>query len=461
MKQFILLYFYPGLIIGMITLCPALLFGQLTIEKEISNCKFGVKNASGQWIIQPNYISIAKFTNGYFWLRGDTGIGLADEYGNLKIDCIYDDIQDFRLPYALFKLKRKGRTGVFYDEKFIVQMDTLRVELDRFPNMIVRTIEKGKNFSYCIDTTGQLQFPKLEGHFQGFGHFDIAKHYSSERKVFIINKKGEVLLDRLESAKICNSNEVRFTQNSKIGVLNINGDTVVPPKFFIQSSCMNCCLDTGFYYIIRNKLDQYGLMKGDGSVILEPKWDLIWNAGYSQFFLRQEKTGSFDPDSGIVIPMVYDTLFYLAYDYNKFDFHRYLFSQKNGKFGITSPTGETLLAHDFDDIIKGERRSGWFNYFKNDQKLVCAEVIEEGLNFTNLTLVAKSSSTHIYSQNDDLLAFEINEGDIKLVRSEEIGQLFMVYLEDEVMIFKEGKRFDLGNIRSAHSFQNRFIQVHT
>ena len=63
---------------------------ELRIVKDNVKCSYGLKDNSGNWVIEPIYILIQEYNSGYFLVKDVLGEGMLSPKGEWIIECKYD-----------------------------------------------------------------------------------------------------------------------------------------------------------------------------------------------------------------------------------------------------------------------------------------------------------------------------------------------------------------------------------
>jgi WG containing repeat len=147
-----------------IFIIPLVLFGRslnaqkLIITTDYENCGVGLKDTSGNWVLQPVYTQIEYKRKGYKLLQGDKE-GFANKEGVVIIPPIYDIIRNlstnafFELDNSFIVQSGKKQGAVDSTGKIFIPIEYNWIELCRDSSILAY---KGKKETYIYQTDGSF-----------------------------------------------------------------------------------------------------------------------------------------------------------------------------------------------------------------------------------------------------------------------------------------------------------------
>ena len=325
----------------------------LRIVKDNVNCTYGIKDSTGNWVIQPLYILIRRYNTGYFLVKDALGDGLLSPSGKWIVPCKYDQIEVAR-PFYSWQLLADQR---YFNKSDLPNDDfILEVHLGERKSLLnsrgETIVEMAKNDTYVfdgqanililassyktttyIDTAGTILIDRMPGFIAPFGartyslngdYWTVNSPYLMHGNVRVISRDGEVLKDlKVESALLLTNiyaasderNRIAFENDDYYGVMTLSGDTIIPPNYRRKES-LSAPESSYGSWVIYDKDDRAGIMRADGKVILEPTYDeitliqSIYSLTGDTWQIKQDgKIGIMDSSGKLIIPIEYDVIY--------------------------------------------------------------------------------------------------------------------------------------------------------
>ena len=384
MKQFLL-----SITILFLTLfCHA---QELRIVKDNINCSYGLKDKSGNWVIEPIYILIQEYSSGYFLVKDVLGDGVLSPSGKWIIECKYDRLYPAQPKWQIIGDYPEGRsihppgTGFFFfghigDRKLLLNsrgkqvVELSKLEQLKFDGDAHLLIHKnGPLTTSYLDTAGNVLIDNVPGAILPFGQKEYSLHgegteaYSRVMKgnVRLINRKGESLLDdQFDRAIFASGKRICFEQNSKYGEINTAGKLLIEPKY-IRKVRLSSSPYINESWVIYNETGKVGLMNTDGTVILEPMYDEIKLPHRNKDFERLWQvskdglTGVFDDEGEMILPVSYNEITFVHdLSSSEDDVHTNFMVRKDGVFAYICPAQSTTPKEWYDrmEVINDQDR---------------------------------------------------------------------------------------------------------
>ncbi len=199
------------------------------IANDFVACGVGLKDSSGQWIVQPIYQDIDKWPNGFFNVLSGSKEGVIDAKGTVIIPPIYDKIQ-YTTTYVdstehfLFYIINDGQTGLMNTRnQFVIPIVCRMIDVGSDGTIIAEKTRKRYSI-YTLDGR-ETVIPKKQGTTpESLGD----RMYKVSRNAF-----GLTFVERYfpKSKKEYRQYRYRLTLRKKYGVINDSLKVIVPKKF--------------------------------------------------------------------------------------------------------------------------------------------------------------------------------------------------------------------------------------
>lgn len=357
---------------------------ELYIVKDNINCSFGIKDKSGNWVIEPTYILIQQYNSDYFLVKDIDGDGILNPSGKSIIECKYDriEIENGNWSFSAHSnevISREINTFFrCYKDTNLYLINTQGYEIARMHSHDNIQFDGDDHFliyagypkttSY-VDTNGNILINKKPGivsPFKGrdyslWGDRDGSRVGDISGNVRLVNRKGEVMLEEnFDRAQIISKSRIAFEINSCFGVMTISGETIIPPNYRTESHVLHDPSVTPSWKIY-DKNDHVGIMRSDGTIIIEPAYDEIQLLNRSRAFSRSTeswqvklngKFGVIDSSSTILVPIEYDKIYAMNARKDKYSgFTQNYVVEKVGKFAYLSEQNGFKPTQVYDSLI--------------------------------------------------------------------------------------------------------------
>ncbi len=252
-------------------------YGLLTFDNKVifkSDSEFKFERANDQNKLQPGYIYM-----------GDK-VGVVDTNNLLILKPVYDEIKDITvlsesLDKKGFLIEKEGEYGLFFDNKFIVNIGDIELYKRGGFHTVYRTdyfIFKKEN-KYGVISKQDKKLVKSGNLYEKLiQQEDIVQGYKRTKKPLIAKKDGKWgLIDYKENViteflfdEIKSFNEYLyvFKKDDKWGLMDLSGDIICEMVFSKLSKATK-------KYLISELNGKYGLINTEGEIILKTEFDEI------------------------------------------------------------------------------------------------------------------------------------------------------------------------------------------
>lgn len=328
--------------------------------------KYGVIDCNGNVVVDPIYDEIEDFREGIAVFSKDGKYGAINEKGRIIAEPIFDQLFSFCEGKARFIIDRKygyinSFGGIIANGQFDQAEDFHKGialfksngkwgAIDSNGNIVLEpTYEKlgyynGDNLIY--KNNGMFGLIDRSGNTIVSAEYEAIKWYLNGYSAFKKNKKwgfidenGRIVIDaKYDFVYPFSYGLAHVKINKQWGAININGDIVVEPKFdYIGRS-----FSDGLKCIKKN--NKWGFIDQNGQIVIEPKYENAFPR-----FKCEMAVMKLDGKT-ILIDKADNTLAYLDYDYVD-DFHEGAAKvEKNGKYGFIDKTGDLIVDLKYDDV---------------------------------------------------------------------------------------------------------------
>lgn len=254
-----------------------------------SDGKWGAINAKGQTVAAPMYKKINSFYNDRAVFKTDDDkYGALDEKGQIKAQPVYDDIEDF------------GAFGYEFDATVAKKGDAYALLGDdgkELTGFVYKNIERvGEDRFVCKDTSDKVGLVDDEGKTRAeFGKYEkisagaqgvVSDNYivkNAAGKYGVIDEDGkEIVAPQYENIEMCMNGmfvaERGEGDNEECAVFTLKNKEVISFGAYEE---VDTIYEDG--YIVVEKDGKKGIVKKDGSVLVEPKYKEI--RGYSALYV--------------------------------------------------------------------------------------------------------------------------------------------------------------------------------
>lgn len=256
------------------------------------NINYGIINDTQSIILDIvyDYIEVGEVGDSYMYkIFIDSKCGCANEYGNIVIPIIYDiiytikDIGKFLVwlngKYGILNTAGKKLTEIKYDNMTNVSPD-YKYTVVRIGDYYGMLDEKYKEIT-------DIKFDNISATDIN-GLFKVAYH---KGKYGLIDSKGnEITGGKYDDININKNGQIIIRVLDKYGLLDINGTEITPIKYKYIYGFGKIHSD-GFYYSIFNYDGKYGILRSDGKVHTEAKYDRIDFGGHNKYITQLIRNG--------------------------------------------------------------------------------------------------------------------------------------------------------------------------
>lgn len=252
----------------------------------------------------------------------------------------------------------------YLNSKGKVVVDTLYANGLDFRNGIANVVKDGV-YGY-INLKNELKlFPQFH---KAYWDDNTGIAINKNKKYALINSDGHFITDYVYSNIKKTSNQYYFVEiNGKGNFINLKGEIVFDKKLDI--------IDKGIYNsVAAYKSDdgkKLGLIKIDGSIISDPIYDVIYGNLQTPYWTvsKDNKFGILNGDGSVLIPIEYDKIDYTVLE------NSFIPVMLNKKYGYIDKSNKLIIPYEYDKalpFIEGfaiVKKDGIYGYIteKNDK----------------------------------------------------------------------------------------------
>ena len=441
----------------------------LKIVKDNIACAYGLKDEyGGSWVVKPQYTAIEPMKNGLYKVQVGFDVGLLDRQGATLLPAVYDDFN--MLTTDMMTVSRDRKYGIINRKgAFLVPIAYERIFEDYPGGVILYRLQGQRTWTTYLSFSGMVTIPEIEGAITPFGSGEktVISAFYGEKDTLgagLINRQGEIVVARkYDRLSMCNENRVAVTVKRKYGLMDLEGNWIIPPEYYIfdsQTGGIPCLGREEQIWRIGNAEGKTGLMKGNGEVILEPVYQgmkkAVWryaNKNYVWQIWLEGKLGTADSAGRSVIPALYDTLVplhkYVNNDHNQRVEHIHFLVKRERGYGLVADTGEVAEPCRNQYFLRSYHGQTPCIYFLEGLKVKYCDLGQNPAYSVELELVAEEAGVRIYRNGTNLLPFEVNpkdpqrlkEPDNNIYPSQKFGKYTVVTLKGKQLLFDaEGNR---------------------
>jgi hypothetical protein len=345
------------------------------------NCKYGLKNKKGEWVLQANFdfIQPVHYKVKFFLVEKDNLRGLADKKGNFVLNIEYENIELPRSKHDKMILEKFSFADVFIVEKggkkglynvnsnsSILKVKYQSIDLDG-PYV---TFEDERNKEGIADSNGLVLKPKFEGLYVYTRNIIKYKTKCNNNDCYgIINKKGKTIVE----AKYNDFYFVNRLNTSLLFALRYNGNDQVMDILNEKGKKLHQFVNSSINYMLENEFNSAGTYKFStpdsnyiiniqGKIIYRSKTDNVRHINIHSNFTNLSHIVTFNDlnyaynnQGKLLLNLGYESLELLkcgcepySYDFNscKFIFK----ARKEGKYGVITTNDSVVFPFIFDNI---------------------------------------------------------------------------------------------------------------
>ena len=438
---------------------------QLHIVKDNIACTYGLKNAANEWVVKPSYLLIEQlYTNEYritdtygkgimnneglviippeyssvdvmngryYWVTKPNGRGIITKEGLVVVPPKFEAI--YLLSDRFFMAQQKDEKWVYTDQgKLLFEKGYEHIEKDAFKDEFVLTRkEKDTFYSSIVSSTGSIVLPEIQGCFKPFNNSSRVfigdkRDYNNDciQNVGVIDRSGNIVIPRTMEQLGNTCKGYIFTQDQKIGLMDLNFNVLLEPKYWIFET--NTYERRGLPHLACDKLyrifdvetKKYGFMKGDGTMVLKPNYNqiemiqyyLVRSNRYHYIIQQDSKYGLLSETGEISLPAIYDTLLIKALSKNSSDYNHstktIIIAKKLGKYGVINDSAQIVVPFQYEHYLQ---TNGYECLIKGTQ--ISAIVLNnEMVKKIDFELVKNYQNIRLYKLNGKFMVFLLKKG---------------------------------------------------
>ncbi len=438
---------------------------ELKIVKDNINCTYGLKNANGKWVIPADYVSIYQDDYGYYKLKTENTEGLASAKGKIILKADFQYVNPFRnqsiskqerwqtqATEDFFLVWKNGLAGLHNSKgKEVFPIRYRRIVFDEWPDVILLKEKDGNFVSKYCNVFGKIHF-KIKG---CLGYFD-QKEYAVVGDDFrdnfhfgitnagLIKKNGKWFIppsyDQINvnrSPRYNYPESYRLKLNEKTILLDEMGKEIEGQKYKVHYPSHPdedlTKLDSNKIYVI-HKNNLFGLMKGDGQLLIEPKFSKLekqwkWRDQKSRClwltYNDKNQVGIISSEGELILETIYESIqpqpFYQKQaDGSTILRHHIIFIQ-NGKYGLMSSEGEVIEKAVNDSYHYVSETFGYFGFFSKGLELKTYDFASYPAQPTNLPFFVRTDHFALYK-------LDLSKIDPNKVRRRNLERYFFSFL---------------------------------
>lgn len=323
-------------------------------HRDSETKKWGYINKNGEYKIEPQFEHIWEFEKDLDIARvriNSNKVGVIDRSGNYVVEPQYYAIGEFsKKGYAIVETSESSSTGKAYGVinqkgEFVLELKNTWEIKSNSPNGLFYVNGKNSNdINGYYNESGEKVFTiegiKRGGIFNknGYAGVEVYEQYGAGngKNYGIINDKGEWIRKPFagEIMTVDDEEYLIFSENSKRGIIDINGNILIEPKY---TSLVKAGDNLAFKESYEGK---EGLMNIKGEIIMEPKYDYLTCFNDKGIGIARigEKYGFVNEKGDIVAEAIYDR----SMTAEVYQDGSFLICQ-DGKYGIMGNDGKVLV----------------------------------------------------------------------------------------------------------------------
>ena len=311
-----------------------------------------VDSANMNIISDVEYDGISSFSEGLTKIEKDNRYGFIDKKGKLTVPIEYDDVEDFKGGMAA--VKKDNKWGFINNNGNLVI--PINYNYTRTFNNGVAWVSNNSNGWDLIDTTGKTIITNKQEPTDFDKKLSLSFEEGSNKKWSLFTKSGQVVFDkRYDYAQFADEDLIRVYNSidndsqhrTKEGLININGDIIVTPKYNDIDNFYE-----GLSVVTNNS--KCGVIDKTGKIIVDLIYDEILGFRNGVSFVESEnKWGVIDNKGNIIIPLKYYGQSYGSRisettGYSFFNGVGFGFVKENGKWGLIDKSGNYKIYPKYD-----------------------------------------------------------------------------------------------------------------
>ncbi|WP_395067402.1 WG repeat-containing protein [Flavobacterium sp.] len=321
-----------------------------------SNGKWGFKN--DKITIEPKYEELIPIKKNVFRIKKSNNYGLLNFKEKVQLNAIYEDLI-YKNDFYLYSETAKNGS---YDKKYGIINSKFKTITKPIYSNIDDIIENykpsGKYWAYKTDGFGAIDKEGNEITMFKYGmipqnpyqKFYRTNDYNDSNRNYILDLNFKEIGSNFEKIYDWNENLFIVIKDSKMGLLDLNNNEILPCEY--QSISQD--FKNNLSVVIKN--DAYGVINSSGKIIIPCKYHFLVldysNTIYVQIkdeniaFGNKIKSGVIDRVGKIVIPILYDSLESIGYGLWKVKI--------KDKYGIVTIENKEITPVKYDEIYSLE-----------------------------------------------------------------------------------------------------------
>lgn len=327
---------------------------------------FGFKLADGTVIVEPQYMFVDQFTNGYcIVLRDYSHWGIIDRTGHEIVPCLYNDVA---LPSdGMIRVQKDGLYG-FYTQEGVLAIEPRFETVSDFNEGLAVAIDWVDSITRLygfIDKQGNFVIkPQYDYAYPFYNGHAIVKAYE---RYGMINRKNKVVVPiKYDNISPMEPTGLFFVQDPMGEKFAIFGKKYKPLTDYVYDQFTS--YGDGYYTFVRD--GKMGFVNSKGQECLG-LFDFV--EGFKDGFchvISNGKDGIIDTKGDTILPIEYESTLSCSERYN---FHDGLaLIEKDGKIGFVNKQGLIVIAPQYDDAkyfsegLCPVQKSGIWGYIDTD-----------------------------------------------------------------------------------------------
>lgn len=467
---------------------------QIRIVKDNIACTYGLKDSSGNWIVQPVYSLIDPLDQKYFKVTSGDGSGVVDSNGRKLIDPLFDNVS--MLGKDKFILSKGEKRGVADNAgKLVLPISYHSITPQFNGNYIVRRLVSDDGYySTYVDSAFKAIYPEVKGflgsYMQSFSPGltdeartgkliafigDIPDEYYGKGNAGVIDENGKLVVSRdFELIRLCGEYMVAM-KNGRIGRVDLNNRIVSPFQYQIAGagtyvpfgqSYLPCLNSSGILQVTDS--GRFGFINDKWQLVLPVEYEKIqalniYQQSDSAAFIvyRNGKAGLAAYNGRLTLAPCYDTLIPVPFRSEEFNYQKpermYFIYKKDGKYGLIHDNGDIAVAPNYENYFPAYYFDKRSLYFSSGRRLF---IYEEGIDhkLSEASLIANEDSLYLFRINGTLRPFfssESQRGKITSMGSEftsyrQAGNFLYIQLPEKILLFSfDGKLWGNRSLKSV------------
>ncbi|MEM8895617.1 MAG: WG repeat-containing protein, partial [Bacteroidota bacterium] len=304
--------------------------GPCAIVKYLNG--YGVINAFGQWVIQPNHESISILSNDLFLVRNGAHRQLMNTLGRVVFET-YNEIIEH--PMRLIERRAEGKLG-FVDPKGIPELDLAYDSISEILNDKYVILVRDDLYS-LVDLDGRMIISEYSGFEEILPFTEGLIGMKKEGKYGYFTLDGKLrIANQYEMVGIWQDSRGPIMLKGKWGFVDLQERLVVQPYYDEVSPYVDGVS-------IARKGDLYGLLDKEGNEVVAFENDFIERLSSGKYLIRKdEKYGLAQANGRHSLSTIYDLLEELSDGL----YH----VKRRGKSGVKNEKNVDIIPLSYDDI---------------------------------------------------------------------------------------------------------------